>query len=531
MKKIFNFIYFIAWSCLIWGLIISSSSPVVKVDSFLSAGHIPLHIKWLMSILIVLLLIVIYWQIINSIRKLQVVNLLNMIAAAFFTMLSVLLATRLLGLGKDVVILLGIIFLLAIVALIVILASNIKNMRNGNTFALWGMTILLTTALCFTLCVPNMWGLALPKVSLEGSLLEYYVGQLSLTFITISVMSVLSEKSVIIYWENVAEAKLIKPLFCSFAAFTAYSIAATVGAGISVLLNNGFAFCIFFGANIFVLILLTLTMVDVYFGRERKKRSRAEYLRYVSRCHKYLITNDFTDLDEPFDNEYIDLIYNLQHHLYQEIEAHNVPYIREVAELYGGNIECFDTPEGQEIYKLLKNSGFNIKPMLADGVKIRVDELRHKHEVKDAISKGLWREDSALWATLARPENRKLILDNEVCDRLTYALLNRLTVIMIDIWPNYMRYNTSISRDYFARSASRYGLEKIKDYLDYILKSKEGKWLGYTEDKKAATKFLANILNLLLILYKNASPQLKVMIEEHQMAKLLMANEEYLISK
>lgn len=529
MKKLFNFIYFIAWSCLIWGLIINSSSPVAEVETFLTAGHIPSFIKWLISIDILLLLILLYWQIVKSIRKLRVVNYLNIIAAAFFTMLSVLIATKLLGLGEDVVIFLGIIFLLAIVALMVILAANVGNMRNGNTFSLWGMTILLTTALSLTLCVPNMWGLTMPKVNLEGSLLEYYIGQLSLTFITISVMSVLSEKSVIIYWENVAEAKLIKPLFCSFAAFTAYSIAATVGAGISVLLNNGFAFCVFFGANIFVLILLTLTMVDVYFGRERKKRNRAESLRNISRRYEYSKANNFIDFEDNSKNEYIDLIYNLQHHLHQEIEAHNVPYIREVAELYGGNIECFDTPEGKEIYSLLKNSGFNIKPMLADGIKIRVDELRNKHEVRDAISKGLWREDNALWVSLAKPENRKLILDNEIQDKLTYALLNRLTVIMVDVWPNYTRYNNH--SDYFSRSANSYGLKRIKEFLDYILNSEEEKWISYTEDKKAATEFLANILDLLLVLYKNASPQLKIMIEEHQMAKLLMENKEHLISK
>ena len=71
----------------------------------------------------------------------------------------------------------------------------------------------------------------------------------------------------------------------------------------------------------------------------------------------------------------------------------------------------------------------------------------------------------------------------------------------------------------------------MKEFLDYILNSEEEKWISYTEDKKAATEFLANILDLLLVLYKNASPQLKIMIEEHQMAKLLMENKEHLISK
>lgn len=111
-----------------------------------------------------------------------------------------------------------------------------------------------------------------PTALLEGKdLFGYYTAQLSLTFISISVMSVLSDKSVIIYWANISEDRLIKPTFSCFAAYTYYSIGATVGAGLGVYLNNALIFETFFILNIVFIVLLTVTMVDVYYERDIKK--------------------------------------------------------------------------------------------------------------------------------------------------------------------------------------------------------------------------------------------------------------------
>ena len=165
----------------------------------------------------------------------------------------------------------------------------------------------------------------------QADLFDYYTAQLSLTFISISVMSVLSDKSVIIYWANVSEDRLIRPTFYCFAAYTYYSIGATVGAGLGVFLDNAALFVAFFAADVIVMILLTISMIDVYYGRDTKKKALAKTLV------------PFTD-QAVYENK----ILALEHNLLKAADDKDIVFLREVYELCVEHPGKFATPIGQE---------------------------------------------------------------------------------------------------------------------------------------------------------------------------------------
>jgi len=196
-------------------------------------------------------------------------------------------------------------------------------------------SILLMTAAILLLIVSlgaelKSWAILDPLR--DADLFGYYTAQLSLTFITISVMGVLSDKSVIIYWANVSEDRLIRPTFSCFAAYTYYSIGATLGAGLGILLQNHATFILFFALNVGILILLTVSMVDVYYGRDTKK--------------KKLERTFFPDCNNM--TGYENKILGLEQNLLTAYDQRDLFFLREIYELYISHPEKFSVELGRE---------------------------------------------------------------------------------------------------------------------------------------------------------------------------------------
>ena len=179
-------------------------------------------------------------------------------------------------------------------------------------------------------------------------LFSYYTAQLSLTFITISVMTVLSEKSVIIYWENIAESRLIKPTFGCFAAFCWYSIIANIGAAIGVFLQSSTVFTVFFMANIVVLILLTNAIVDVYYGKDVKKKKLIKQLKkdYQKHCKGSNCRID----------AYTEKILGLQHRVRQLHTDSDLLALNELYLLYQNEFALFNDPAAESFTEALSGS-------------------------------------------------------------------------------------------------------------------------------------------------------------------------------
>lgn len=108
---------------------------------------------------------------------------------------------------------------------------------------------------------------------LNDKLIDLYVSQLSLTFITITVTSNLSDGSNIIYWVNLVEKKLIEPKWMCFHSLTVYSFVTILYSTLSVIMNRTLGVFMFFILNIIVLSVLTFSMMGVYYNRDVKKNN------------------------------------------------------------------------------------------------------------------------------------------------------------------------------------------------------------------------------------------------------------------
>lgn len=180
-----------------------------------------------------------------------------------------------------------------------------------------------------------------------ADLFAYYTSQLSLTFITISVMSVLSEKNVIIYWENIAESRLIKPTFGCFAAFSWYSIIANIGSAAGVFIKSYTVFALFFLANILVLILLTNAIIDVYYGKDSKKKKLVRELQRDLACQIR---------EEDGSDAYVEKILGLQQRVRQLHAESNMLELREIYNLYEAEYPLFDDVSAKPFTEALSDS-------------------------------------------------------------------------------------------------------------------------------------------------------------------------------
>ncbi|MBR5471152.1 MAG: hypothetical protein IKU81_03415, partial [Oscillibacter sp.] len=270
-------------------------------------------------------------------------------------------------------------------------------------------------------------------------------------------------------------------------------------------------------ANILILILLTLTLVDVYFGREQKKTERAILL--CEAAAKYRKKRHTGETDES----YLDIMQNLQYHLFQELENHNIPYVREVAELYGGYIECFDTAEGREIEKMLRRADIDIKPMMLRGLAQRMAQLERKHEAVNALEKGRWKEDSALWAYLAKKENLDaFVADDAEKNRLLMITVTRLTLLVNDILGSSVPMYAPGIRQYCPQQ--RHTSLKVKKTCKYLAQFVNShvaeKACGCNADAGA---FVANLLRVAQSLRSFGDRRMQEMLDVH-LAMVFFAN-------
>ena len=121
----------------------------------------------------------------------------------------------------------------------------------------------------YDLSISNM--ISKIEALLGAHMLDFFLSELSLTFITISVLSVLSDGSKVIYWEHVVEETLIKPKYFSFKLLTRYSFEAMALSAEALLLKARYPFLLFFLADVVMVGALAFLMISVYFGDEKRR--------------------------------------------------------------------------------------------------------------------------------------------------------------------------------------------------------------------------------------------------------------------
>jgi len=248
---------------------------------------------------------------------------------------------------------------------------------------------------------------------LPGSedLFGYYTAQLSLTFISISVMSVLSDGSVLIYWVNASEDRLIKPTFTSFAAYTYYSIGATVGSGLAVFAGHAPLFFSFFIADIIILILLTVSIIDVYFGKEKtKKKLRKNLVTDQYYYEKKCKGKPLTIYQQTCAKHYEEAMRGLRQNIYHAQAVSDLTLLSDIYELYFLSTTAFYSKPGTQVAQAIVStlSDQTFPTFLANLGDFVRDIPRQKKGTPLLFRDDIltvdyyWCMDKALWAALAR---------------------------------------------------------------------------------------------------------------------------------
>lgn len=176
--------------------------------------------------------------------------------------------------------------------------------------------------------------------------LTLYLSQLSFTFITISVMSVLSDSSVVIYWENIVKKKLIEPVWTCFHSYTTYSFATVIFGGIAALIDLPIIFLAFFVIDIFVLMALTFSMIDVYFNHDEKAaRLENEFRALVSD------TEGTTEHLKANYEKYLKITSKLRTNTILALRAYDSPTIEENFRFYARNAAYIPRRDFETIMK------------------------------------------------------------------------------------------------------------------------------------------------------------------------------------
>ena len=379
-------------------------------------------------------------------------------------------------------------------------------------------TVVGVLVIGLSLIIPDFWGFSLPELFSRKDMSEYYAAILSLTFISISVMGVLSDKTVIIYWENVAESKLIKPVLFSFAAYTYYSIGATMGAGLCLVLGKSIAFIVFFTINLLAIIALTFTMVDVYYDRGGKKKKLIKelqedvsdyfWLSEESEQEEHYINpetgeaytaQEITD-KEVGKNRYQDKMMLLRQNIRQAKDEHNLTYLKEVYELYQNHINCFNTPEGKLISKMLfsdcteENWPLVIKTLSNFVEKLLVNQVQEKKPFEsDYYTNGAkWKQDQDMWIALSRtpylpqllqPTDKESV-DGVEFDEVMLPIVKRLVAF----------YNDMVAHVNFTTDENFDSLEISVNYRDFIVETNQGTKL----DTNQMCKVLENMFDVMV---------------------------------
>lgn len=160
--------------------------------------------------------------------------------------------------------------------------------------------------------------------------------QVSVSFIVISVVTVLSQKNSIIYWQDIMSYKLIDPKFTNFNALSSYIFSNLLLAIILIIINSKFVYFSFF-ITVLLIMILSVKMMEVYFSRdkiktemekqyskEREQRKSSQKMLDRYRLHKRLVIQ-YTM--QAIDTNDIDVICENLSLLYMNEEKEDASYI------------------------------------------------------------------------------------------------------------------------------------------------------------------------------------------------------------
>lgn len=106
----------------------------------------------------------------------------------------------------------------------------------------------------------------------ENLCVDVIITQYTITFLIVSLLSLLSGSGEYIYWIDVLEQKIITPRHLNFTSMSVYAFVSMFAGSIAFLTAKNYLVLVFFTMDVILLVFLTFKMTSVYFGKERLRR-------------------------------------------------------------------------------------------------------------------------------------------------------------------------------------------------------------------------------------------------------------------
>ena len=210
----------------------------------------------------------------------------------------------------------------------------------------------------------------------DNKMVEFFLGQLSLTFITVSVLSILSDNKKVIYWSCIVEDRLIRPKFRNFYSFCAYGFVLLLFSFVAMVTGNYALLGIYFVMSMLIMVFLSLNMVDIYRNDSAKRiELQKQYERLVRSKNSERREERYKKIHSELHRQTLIAIKNLDY----ECVEYNIDFYKKYAIFMPREKSTLS-----EILDFLSNRTMDDVFVILDNyINIPVDEAEKKYPVAD----------------------------------------------------------------------------------------------------------------------------------------------------
>lgn len=166
---------------------------------------------------------------------------------------------------------------------------NNKQKQKGKIADLgWKIIVSAVEVVPLILFLCFHWELPI-SVMFQSTYVDLYIGQLSIAFIVVSVIGVLSSKNENLYWEDLIQYSLVNPIGSSIQSLAFYLFMTVLCSTIALCTQRNTLFLIYFACVIVIMIWIVYKIMSVYFYRNfNKKQLQKRYKKNPSLRKTYM---------------------------------------------------------------------------------------------------------------------------------------------------------------------------------------------------------------------------------------------------
>lgn len=273
-----------------------------------------------------------------------------------------------------------------------------------------------------------------------GSELDLLLNQYTITFLIISLLSLLSGNRECIYWVDILEYKIILPLHRNFISLTIYSFLSMLAGTVAYIMCDKLLVLEFFVYDVVILIILTLKMVGVYFGKA--KIQQRLYKEIIKDVRRYLNDKDEKTFDTVSDK--LNGMYEKAYQLAQDGQFNEI--IKTDLRLLIDLTKLMPEEYDEQLVKLIYNCLQKIIMLFSENPEILLNELFESKKVMQ----------------YADDTHTEIILNSAMCAFFESVLSKHEYRVSYDSWISHT-YNILVD-----------AYQKVEDDLEHTLVVSEG---------------------------------------------------------